>query len=60
MISPGFAVDCLETLEEISIQYRKLFISNGGKKFEYIPCLNDDDDQINLFHKIINNCIADW
>tara|TARA_A100001037_G_scaffold301501_1_gene331125 strand:- start:1061 stop:2053 length:993 start_codon:yes stop_codon:yes gene_type:complete len=60
VISPGFAVDCLETLEEISIQYRELFISNGGEKFEYIPCLNDDDDQINLFHKIINNCIADW
>ena len=60
MISPGFAVDCLETLEEISIQYSELFSSNGGEKFEYIRCLNDVADQLNLFHKIINNCIADW
>ena len=43
IISPGFSVDCLETLEEINIQYRELFIENGGKQFEYIPCLNDDD-----------------
>ena len=32
IISPGFAVDCLETLEEIKIQYHKLFINNGGNK----------------------------
>ena len=41
VISPGFATDCLETLEEIAIRYRDLFISAGGEKFEYIPALND-------------------
>ena len=60
IISPGFSVDCLETLEEISIQYRKVFMNNGGEKFEYIPCLNDSEDQISLIKSIINNNIADW
>jgi ferrochelatase len=41
VISPGFATDCLETLEEIAIRYRELFIGAGGEKFEYIPALND-------------------
>jgi ferrochelatase len=41
VISPGFAADCLETLEEIAIRYRHLFIQAGGEKFEYIPALND-------------------
>ncbi len=60
VISPGFAVDCLETLEEISIQYRELFISNGGKRFEYIPCLNDGQDQLNLIRSIIDDSISGW
>ena len=53
-------MDCLETLEEISIQYHELFIQNGGEKFEYIPCLNDGDDQINLLQSIINNSLENW
>ena len=60
IISPGFAVDCLETLEEINIQYRELFINNGGKSFEYIPCLNDSSDHIDLIRTIINESIQDW
>ena len=41
VICPGFAADCLETLEEIQIQNRDFFLSAGGKKFVYIPALND-------------------
>lgn len=41
VISPAFAVDCLETLEEISQEYRDLFFQQGGESFDYIPCLND-------------------
>ena len=41
VICPGFAADCLETLEEIQIQNRDFFLSAGGKKFSYIPALND-------------------
>ena len=48
VISPGFSVDCLETLEEIAIRYRDLFIAAGGEKFEYIPALNDSDEHVNV------------
>ena len=52
VISPGFSVDCLETLEEIAIRYRQLFIAAGGEKFEYIPALNDSEEHINLLASI--------
>ena len=60
VISPGFSVDCLETLEEINIQYRDLFLNNGGEKFEYIPCLNDGESHIELIKSIIDNNIKGW
>ena len=60
VISPGFSVDCLETLEEIQIQYEELFISNGGQNFSYIPCLNSDIDHINVLKNIINENIIGW
>jgi len=41
VICPGFAADCLETLEEINQEGRALFLSSGGKALHYIPCLND-------------------
>ena len=40
VVCPGFAADCLETLEEIDMQYREQFIKAGGKRFYYIPALN--------------------
>lgn len=48
VISPGFSVDCLETLEEIAIRYRDVFMEAGGEKFEYIPALNDSDAHVNV------------
>ncbi len=48
VICPGFSSDCVETLEEISIQGKKSFLDNGGKNFDVVPCLNDGDDHINL------------
>lgn len=39
---PGFAVDCLETLEENAMVNRDLFLAAGGREFRYLPCLNDD------------------
>ncbi len=53
VISPGFASDCVETLEEISIQGKESFKKAGGEKFEFIPCLNDNDDHIILFEELI-------
>ena len=52
VISPGFSVDCLETLEEIAMGYRDVFLNAGGKKFEYIPALNDSEAQLKLFESI--------
>ena len=60
IISPGFSVDCLETLEEIKIQYDELFRENGGEKLHYIPCLNDHDDHITLIDKLIKDNMGDW
>ena len=55
MLCPGFSSDCVETLEEINIQGREIFLKNDGKNFDFIPCLNDNEDQINLFEKLVNN-----
>jgi len=57
VICPGFASDCVETLEEIDIQGRESFIENGGKNFDLIPCLNDNSDHINLFEKLVKKYI---
>jgi len=52
VISPGFSVDCLETLEEIAMRYKELFIAAGGEKFEYIPALNDSDAHVKLLASV--------
>jgi len=52
VISPGFSVDCLETLEEIAIRYQELFMDSGGEKFEYIPALNASDAHINVLASV--------
>ena len=48
VMSPGFAADCLETLEEIAVQHREFFLEAGGEKYEYIPALNDSPDHIEM------------
>lgn len=53
MICPGFSVDCLETLEEIAIANRELFLEAGGESYRYIPCLNDSDAQVELMLELI-------
>ncbi len=53
VICPGFASDCVETLEEINIQGRDTFIESGGNNFDLVPCLNDNEDHINLFENLI-------
>ena len=58
VICPGFASDCVETLEEINIQGKESFLKNGGKNFDLIPCLNDNSDHIQLFEKLVNRYIV--
>lgn len=43
VVCPAFTIDCLETLEEIQIENKQLFLSAGGQIFDYVPCLNDDE-----------------
>jgi ferrochelatase len=57
VICPGFASDCVETLEEIDIQGRETFLKNGGDNFDLIPCLNDNSDHINLFKNLVQKYI---
>ena len=52
VICPGFSSDCVETLEEISIQGRENFLNNGGKNFDVVPCLNDGKDHIDLLEHL--------
>ena len=54
VICPGFASDCVETLEEISIQGKESFLKAGGDKFELVPCLNDNKDHIELLRHLVN------
>ena len=56
-ICPGFSSDCVETLEEILIQGKESFINAGGKNFDMVPCLNDNEDHIILLKSLIEKNI---
>jgi ferrochelatase len=53
VITPGFAADCIETLEEIAISGKETFLNAGGKSFTYIPCLNDSKDGTKMLQNIV-------
>ena len=55
VITPGFSVDCIETLEEVGIEYKNLFIENGGKNFSLVPCLNDSPEGLNLINELFRS-----
>ena len=57
LICPGFASDCVETLEEISIEGKKSFMEAGGENFDFIPCLNDSEEHIDLFSHLVNRYV---
>ena len=57
VICPGFASDCVETLEEISMEGKTSFIEGGGENFDFIPCLNDSNEHINLFSYLVKKYI---
>ena len=54
VVCPGFSSDCVETLEEIAIQGKNSFFENGGKNFDIVPCLNDNEDHINLLKHLVD------
>jgi len=60
VLCPGFAVDCLETLEEIALRYRDLFVACGGEQLDYIPALNDGPAHVAMLLRLIGNGVAGW
>jgi ferrochelatase len=60
VISPAFAADCLETLEEIDMENRELFMESGGENYQYIPALNDNDDHIELMKTLVKEQLVGW
>ena len=60
VIAPGFISDCLETLEELNVEARELFIEHGGESFQYIPCLNDNKFSIKFLNNLIKQNLQGW
>ena len=60
VVNPGFAADCLETLEEINGEVREEFIDNGGELFTHIPCLNDGLEGMDLIETIVRRELQGW
>ncbi len=60
LVSPSFAVDCLETLEEAAIEYRSQFLAAGGEKFQFVAGLNDSDRHAQVLAAIVRNQIKGW
>jgi len=60
VVCPGFSADCLETLEEISVQNRETFLESGGQAFHYIPALNARPDHIEALSQLLVRHMAGW
>ena len=60
VVTPGFSADCLETLEEIALRAKEAFLSAGGEKFAYLPCLNATPDAITLYQRLIGRELSGW
>jgi ferrochelatase len=60
VITPGFAADCLETLEEIAVENAGVFKEHGGKNFAVVPCLNDSDPGIKVIETIVRRELQGW
>ena len=57
---PGFVSDCLETLEEIAIEAKGDFLTNGGRELHYIPCLNERDDWLHALTDLTLKNLLGW
>jgi len=60
VVCPGFSADCLETLEEMAIQNRALFLEAGGRQYRYIPALNARDDHISALADLVVRHTQGW
>jgi ferrochelatase len=60
VVMPGFAADCLETLEEIAQENAEIFRHNGGEEFSAIPCLNDSDAGMDVIRQLVLRELQGW
>jgi ferrochelatase len=60
VVNPGFASDCLETLEEIAVQNAAIFRKHGGERFSHIPCLNDSEPGMRVVEAVVRNELQGW
>jgi ferrochelatase len=60
VICPGFSADCLETLEEIAMENRDVFMEAGGEHYAYIPCLNDGGAHIAMLAGLVGQHLQGW
>jgi ferrochelatase len=60
VVSPSFAVDCLETLQEVAMEYRDEFCELGGERLTLVPALNDDDRHVEMLSQVIQRHLQGW
>lgn len=60
IVAPGFATDCIETLEELHIRATEAFLAAGGTHCSVIPCLNDSNESINMLKTLIDSNLCGW
>jgi ferrochelatase len=60
VVCPGFAADCLETIEEVGVENRDYFLAAGGQRYEYIPCLNSSPTHIACLEEIVTEQMTGW
>ena len=60
VVAPGFSADCLETLEELDVENRAIFIGNGGSDFTYVPALNASPDGMRVIEAVVRRELSGW
>jgi ferrochelatase len=60
LIAPGFTADCLETLEELDVENREIFLHHGGEQFAYLPCLNASEDGMRVIRHVVERELQGW
>jgi protoporphyrin/coproporphyrin ferrochelatase len=60
IVAPGFSADCLETLEELNVENRHIFMEHGGEDFAYLPCLNDGEGGMRVIRHVVERELQGW
>ena len=60
VVTPGFVADCLETIEEIGIENRDIFLEHGGEQFARIDCLNASPQGMDVIEAVVKRELSGW